>query len=99
MYRNRSGTGTDHGEWELQTLNKVGRLAPPYAFEIQETRPCADAKTAPKKQPQIDVEPNQPTEDIEDDIKYPSRIRLAFLTIGLMAIVLMVALDNYILGV
>ena len=33
----------------------------------------------------------------EDDDRYPSRTRLTFLTIGLMAVVLMVALDNYIL--
>lgn len=35
----------------------------------------------------------------EDDSRYPSGIRLVFLTSGLMAVVLMVALDNYILGV
>ena len=34
----------------------------------------------------------------ENDEQYPSRIRLTFLTFGLMAVVLMVALDNYILG-
>lgn len=33
-----------------------------------------------------------------DDIEYPSGIRLLLLTFGLMAVVLMVALDNYILG-
>lgn len=34
----------------------------------------------------------------EDEDRYPSGIRLLFLTLGLMAVVLMVALDNYILG-
>jgi len=33
-----------------------------------------------------------------DDDQYPTPIRLTFLTFGLMAVVLMVALDNYILG-
>lgn len=32
------------------------------------------------------------------DSRYPSPMRLTFLTVGLMAAVLMVALDNYILG-
>lgn len=37
--------------------------------------------------------------DVKDDeVQYPSGIRLIFLTIGLMAVVLIVALDNYILG-
>lgn len=34
----------------------------------------------------------------EDEVQYPSGTRLLFLTFGLMATVLMVALDNYILG-
>lgn len=34
----------------------------------------------------------------EDDVRYPSGTRLLFLTFGLMTVVLMVALDNYILG-
>ena len=34
----------------------------------------------------------------EDDIQYPTGIRLLLLTMGLMTVVLMVALDNYILG-
>ena len=34
----------------------------------------------------------------EDRVQYPTGIRLLFLTFGLMAVVLMVALDNYILG-
>ena len=34
----------------------------------------------------------------EDQNGYPSGVRLLFLTLGLMAVVLMVALDNYILG-
>ena len=34
----------------------------------------------------------------EDQDRYPSGVRLLFLTFGLMAVVLMVALDNYILG-
>ena len=34
----------------------------------------------------------------EDKVQYPTGIRLLFLTFGLMAVVLMVALDNYILG-
>lgn len=33
-----------------------------------------------------------------DDCEYPRGVRFAFLTIGLMAVVLMVALDNYIIG-
>lgn len=33
-----------------------------------------------------------------DEVHYPKRFRLFCLTIGLMALVLMVALDNYILG-
>lgn len=37
-------------------------------------------------------------DDKEDKIQYPTGIRLLFLTFGLMAVVLMVALDNYILG-
>ena len=37
-------------------------------------------------------------DDKEDEDKYPSGIRLVFLTSGLMAVTLMVALDNYILG-
>lgn len=50
---------------------------------------------------------NQANESLEmssDDVPtnvevvYPSGIRLLCLTIGLMAVVLMVALDNYILG-
>ncbi len=35
----------------------------------------------------------------EIDSRYPSGIRLVFLTSGLVAVVLLVALDNYILGV
>ena len=34
----------------------------------------------------------------ENDEQYLSRIRSTFLTFGLMAVVLMAALDNYILG-
>lgn len=34
----------------------------------------------------------------EDEVQYPSGVRLLLLTFGLMAVVLMVALDNYILG-
>ena len=34
----------------------------------------------------------------EDEVQYPSGIRLLFLTFGLMAVVLIVALDNYIIG-
>ena len=34
----------------------------------------------------------------EDEVVYPSGLRLTFLTMGIMAVVLMVALDNYILA-
>ena len=34
----------------------------------------------------------------QNNSPYPSPVRLTFLTFGLMAVVLMVALDNYILG-
>ena len=36
--------------------------------------------------------------DKEDNREYPSGVRLLIVTVGMMAVILMVALDNYILG-
>ena len=36
--------------------------------------------------------------DKEDSCEYPSGARLLIVTVGMMAVILMVALDNYILG-
>lgn len=40
----------------------------------------------------------QQDEKQNQDPVYPTGVRLAILTLGMMAVVLMVALDNYILG-
>ena len=56
-----------------------------------------------------DIELNavaQPTEEVkgedpidkEDSREYPSGVRLLIVIVGMMAVILMVALDNYILG-
>ncbi|KAL9629497.1 MAG: hypothetical protein Q9164_006855 [Protoblastenia rupestris] len=46
----------------------------------------------------LDIEPSEDIEDVEDNHDYPTGLRLVTMTLGIMAFVLMVALDNYILG-
>lgn len=56
-----------------------------------EPSPCSQSKIVKEK---------EKDQMVNDEVKpsYPSRPRLVFLTLGLMAATLMVALDNYILG-
>ena len=46
----------------------------------------------------LDIEQSEDPEDVEDNHDYPTGLRLATMTLGIMAFVLMVALDNYILS-
>lgn len=77
-----SGIQNDAGS---AAINKTSR-----SFRV--VKECT-ASEAPSKS-----HPNERLDAEQDKTQYPSGIRLFCLTVGLMAAVLMVALDNYILG-